>query len=116
MISFTRIVTWLIGELVGMDSYGNRYYRNVAHASDRRERRWVLYKGLPEASKVPPEWHIWLHHTADAPLGTMELRPWQKEHMPNMTGTQNRYLPSGHDRRRDSRAKSTGDYDAWHPE
>ena len=111
-----RLFTWLMGQLVGIDSYGNRYYRKAACTSDRHERRWVLYKGLPEASKVPPEWHIWLHYTTDTPLVSVEPQPWQKEHIPNLTGTPNRYLPSGHNGHGSLRTKTTGDYEAWHPE
>ena len=45
-------------------------------------RRWVVYKDLAEASKVPPEWHGWLHNTVDTLPGdeTYEAKPWQKPH------------------------------------
>ncbi|HYU11033.1 MAG TPA: NADH-ubiquinone oxidoreductase subunit NDUFA12 family protein, partial [Stellaceae bacterium] len=63
----TRWLTWLRGELVGTDPYGNRYYRLKGDKPQRlgggrfsRERRWVIYNGEPEGSKVPPEWHAWL--------------------------------------------------------
>ena len=66
------LLTWLRGELVGTDQYGNRYYRLKGDKPSRRgggrfsrERRWVIYNGEPEASKVPPEWHAWLHHTVN---------------------------------------------------
>ena len=66
----TRLLTWLRGELVGTDSYGNRYYRDSGATPLRRgggrfsrEKRWIIYNGEPEGSKVPPEWHAWLHHT-----------------------------------------------------
>ncbi len=66
----TRIMTWFRGELVGTDPYGNRYFRDKSRrALERgggrfsRERRWVMYNGAAEASRVPPEWHGWLHHT-----------------------------------------------------
>ncbi|HMK69215.1 MAG TPA: NADH-ubiquinone oxidoreductase subunit NDUFA12 family protein, partial [Stellaceae bacterium] len=68
----TRLFTWLRGELVGTDQFGNRYFREKPGRKlrrgggfDSRERRWVLYKGEAEASKVPPEWHGWLHHTVN---------------------------------------------------
>ncbi|VBB69675.1 NADH:ubiquinone oxidoreductase 17.2 kD subunit [invertebrate metagenome] len=112
----TRLFTWLKGKLVGVDSYGNRYYRNAVRSTHSRERRWVLYNGMPEASKVPPEWHVWLHHTVDVPLPKVDTRPWQKEHMPNLTGTPNRYLPPGHEERGGKRDRATGDYEAWRPE
>ncbi|KAF0145048.1 MAG: NADH dehydrogenase, partial [Rhodospirillaceae bacterium] len=67
----TRFFTWFRGRLVGTDAYGNRYYRGPLRVPGGRERRWILYKGRPEASKVPPEWHAWLHYTVDAPLTTI---------------------------------------------
>lgn len=67
--------------LAGADIYGNRYYRtSFCILGNKKERRWVLYQGFPEASKVPPEWHAWLHHTVDTPLITSKLWFWQQEH------------------------------------
>ena len=41
----TRIYTWLRGELVGRDSFGNRYYKFRSGKRAGRGRRWVLYAG-----------------------------------------------------------------------
>jgi len=114
----THIFTWLRGELVGTDMFGNRYYRNRRMPRYGRERRWVLYRGKTEASKVPPEWHAWLHHMVDDPLSesAAQMRPWQKEHLPNLTGTVHAYRPRGHDLRGGERAPATGDYEPWSPE
>lgn len=119
--------TWLFSKLrgqeVGRDQQGNRYFRmkgggQVHGESLRKERRWVIYKGDVEASRVPPEWHAWLHHTSDEipPEGGPERRPWQKEHLPNLTGTPEAYLPPGHTLKGGHRAKATGDYEPWTPE
>lgn len=114
----TLLQTRFYGVEVGSDSFGNRYFRDRKTPSGVRERRWVLYKGEPEASKVPPEWHIWLHYGADAPLATNSPyhKPWQKAYQPNMTGTDQAYLPPGHALAGGARAKATGDYEAWSPE
>lgn len=116
----TLLFSWLNGRLVGRDSFGNRYYRAKSRKLDRwgRERRWVVFKGDVEASKVPPEWHAWLHHTAEAPLTEKVVRrwPWQKQHLPNLSGTAYAYRPKGHDLRGGKRAAATGDYEAWTPE
>ena len=111
----TRFQTMFYGVEVGQDQFGNRYYRERKATSGVRERRWVMYAGEPEASKVPPEWHIWLHHTAEAPIpGQSPLRkPWQKPYQPNQTGTEAAYFPPGHDGGK--RAKATGDYQPWTP-
>lgn len=118
----TRLFTWLRGELVGQDAAGNRYYRerggvrrNVGGLD--RERRWVIYQGEPEGSKVPAEWHAWLHHTVDMPpKETAPKRAWIKAHVPNLTGTPLAYRPLGHEFRGGHRAKATGDYEPWRPE
>jgi NADH:ubiquinone oxidoreductase subunit len=111
----TWLITKLRGEKVDEDAYGNVYYRsNRKRADGVREERWVIYKGEPEASKVPPEWHAWLHHTVDAPIQA-PTRAWEKPHQPNLTGTAQAYLPPGHDLRGGRRARAGGDYEAWTP-
>ena len=63
----TWLFTKLHGELVGTDAEGNRYYQDKRTNTGRRRRRWVIYNGEVEASRVPPDWHGWLHYTLDAP-------------------------------------------------
>lgn len=111
----TRLYTWLYGELVGTDRFGNRYYRGKKPLHER-ERRWVLYSGAPEASKVPPEWHGWLHGgQGEPPKSEAKQRPWQREHLPNRTGTALAYRPPGHTLEGGKRAPATGDYEPWTP-
>ena len=106
------------GRRVGRDSLGNTYYEAPARKGYKRPRRWVMYKGAPEASSVPPEWHGWLHYqTNDIPQenGENYRRSWQKPHQPNMTGTNQAYRPEGHILSGGQRKKATGDYEAWTP-
>ena len=114
----TRLYTWLNGEKVGEDQFGNIYYRGKKAAKDPREKRWVVYKGEPEASKVPSSWHAWLHYTVNTlPTGAEQMaKPWQKEHLPNLSGTDLAYRPPGHVLQGGRRDKATGDYEAWRPE
>lgn len=118
MILVTRLITRLSGRLVGEDDAGNTYYRAKKRSAAGRERRWVLYNGEVDASRVPPEWHAWLHHTTDEvpPKGGYPKRPWQREHLPNQTGTPNAYRPPGHVFKGGRRAPATGDYEPWTPE
>ena len=111
----TRLFTWLKGQRVGADSLGNVYYEERSARPGYRARRWVAYAGAPEASLVPPEWHAWLHYTTDAPLVEHNRRPWEKPHLPNVTGTPASYRPPGHDYQGGHRARATGDYEAWTP-
>lgn len=117
-VSFLLTV-WKKGEFVGEDQAGNRYFRGPARKTYTHDRRWVIYQGEPDASKVPPEWHGWLHHqtnivpSADA----MSFRkPWQTAHRPNLTGTDMAYRPQGHQLMGGQRPKATGDYQPWKPE
>lgn len=121
----TRIMTWFRGELVGSDDFGNRYFRDktrraVARGGGRfsREKRWVIFAGEAEASRVPPEWHAWLHHTIDeVPEGGGRPKyAWQKPHQPNLTGTAQAYRPPGSLLRGGAREHSTADYEAWRPD
>ena len=112
----TWLFTRLHGELVGTDSFGNRYYVDRRTKGKKRERRWVMYKGAPEASKVPPEWHAWLHwNLPKPPVQGTQPKPWQKPHLPNLTGTSQAYLPPGHTLMGGHRSKATGDYEPWTP-
>src|SRR5215470_2081852 len=113
----TLIHTWLFGEYVGTDQSGNRYYRDKRTKGQKRERRWVVYNGEVEASRVPPEWHMWLHHTTDAVPSpqTSRRKPWQKPHQPNLSGTLNAYLPPGHALAGGKTPRSTDDYEPWRP-
>ena len=108
----TRIYTRLFGESVGTDPFGNRYFRRKA-AKGGREKRWVVYNGKAEPSKVPAEWHGWLHYTPSE--RTSHRHAWEKEHLPNLTGTAGAYVPPGHLLRGGQRDASTSDYESWKP-
>jgi len=107
----TQIFTWRKGEKVGEDAVGNIYYRN---ADDSK--RWVIYNGEIEGSRVAPEWHGWLHRTWDETPSENPLprKAWQKDHLPNLTGTPAAYAPAGSIRRAEPAART--DYEAWTPE
>jgi NADH:ubiquinone oxidoreductase subunit len=113
----TVIDTWLHGQRVGCDCFGNVYYRAKRTASGQRERRWVMYKNEPEASTVPPEWHGWLHHNQAKQIAdNSPLRhAWQLAPEANQTGTAAAYFPAGHYAKGGERAVSRSDYEAWQP-
>ncbi len=74
----------------------------------------MLYKGSNDASRVPPEWHGWLHGTFDElPTDILPApRAWEKEASPNLTGSTGAYRPAGALERGGQRAAATGDYEA----
>ena len=107
------------GVFIGQDERGNRYYeaKDASDSYDKRKRRWVIFKGYAEASKVSPDWHGWPHHTFAEPptVEPFRLKAWEKEHLPNLTGTIHAYRPQGAISRGGERQKATGDYEAWTP-
>lgn len=106
------------GKKIGTDEVGNTYFESPARKGYKRPRRWVIYRGTPDPSVIPPEWHGWLHHQTNAvpdPDAPSLRRPWQKPHKPNMTGTNKAYVPKGHVLAGGKRDKATGDYEAWSP-
>jgi NADH:ubiquinone oxidoreductase subunit len=107
----TQVYTSRHGVKVGQDAEGNTFYR-----SRDGKRRWVIYNGEMEASRISPDWHGWLHFTFDAPPTEAPLkhRPWEKPHVQNLTGTEAAYAPPGSIRRAAPAARS--DYEAWVPE
>lgn len=108
----TLLNSWRTGRQVGADALGNRYF-----LSRDGKRRWVLYNGANDASRVPPEWHGWLHATYDDLPGEAlpPPRPWEADPAPNLTGTAAAYRPAGALERGGKRAAATGDYEAWRP-
>ena len=113
----TKLYTFFNGHLVGTDQFGNRYFTEKKEPKARKAKRWVMYNGLAEPSKVPPEWHGWLHYTHDVPPSkrTISHHEWEKPHEPNLTGTPGAYVPPGHVLRGGERAPSKADYEAWKP-
>jgi len=107
----TQLYTWRKGTFVDKDSQGNKFYQ-----TRDGKRRWVIFNGEAEASRVDPDWHGWLHHTWNEPPSKAPLphKPWQKPHVANLTGTPAAYAPPGSIRRPDPAPRT--DYEAWQPD
>ncbi len=101
---------------IGEDALGNVYYQGGVDPNGV-PRRWVIYAGANDASRVPPAWFGWLHHQVDTlPEGALPpVRAWQKPAVANLTGTVLAYRPPGALERGGQRAAATGDYEAWTP-
>ena len=119
-----RLVTWWNGQTLGTQLFTSRHgvkvgkddQGNVYYQTRDGKRRWVIYNGEAEASRVPPEWHGWLHHSWDQPPTEVPLKKkaWEKPHQENLTGTPAAYAPPGSIRKAQPVARK--DYDAWQPE
>lgn len=110
----TSLFTRSKGEEVGRDDDGNIYYR---HKKDPA-RRWVIYNGSNDGSRVPPNWQMWLRGTiAELPDKALPpARKFQKKPEPNLTGTMAAFRPDGALGSGKIRPASTGDYQPWTPD
>ena len=113
----THLWSWRNGEQVGTDAQGNAYFRSKPKKG-QRERRWVIYEGVNDASRVPSEWHGWLHGSFDdLPESYLPAaRIWEADYTPNLTGTETAYRPQGALERGGKRVRAVGDYEAWSPD
>jgi NADH:ubiquinone oxidoreductase subunit len=109
----TALYSMRKGVPVGTDELGNRYYQ-----SRDGMRRWVMYNGANDASRVAPDWHGWLHgtHNGDPESYLPPARKFETAAVPNLTGTDQAYRPAGSLERGGHRASAAGDYQAWSPD
>ncbi|MFT5065400.1 MAG: NADH:ubiquinone oxidoreductase subunit [Yoonia sp.] len=107
----TQLWTWRKGVKVGEDQQGNVFYTNKDNS-----RRWVIFNGPIEGSRIDPDWHGWLHWTWNEPPTDKPLvhKTWEKPHQENLTGTVAAYAPAGS--LRQATPAPRGDYEAWTPE
>ena len=105
----TRIWSYFNGILVGSDKVGNKYYKNALDT-----KRWVIYKNIIESTQVSPEWNNWLRYTSlSVPSETVKYE-WQKNHSPNLTGTNAAYDPEVNNKIKQTVKQD--DYKKWSPE
>lgn len=109
----TALFSWRNGQGVGSDSLGNRYF-----ASKSGDRRWVIYEGSNDVSRIPPEWYSWLHRQIDdvPDRALPPARSFAKPATGNLTGTPDAYRPTGSLERGGARQAASGDYQAWTPD
>lgn len=102
------IFTLFFGKQVGKDHWGNRYYQSKGFLAFKAK-RWVLFVGSKEPSKVPPHWDMWLKKIIDKPINNPNKLFWQKERLPNFTGTDLAHNPTKYNKT----IKSYNNYQPW---
>jgi len=110
----TSLFTRRFGGEAGRDEFGNVYFQHKGNA----RRRWVIYAGANDGSRVPPGWQAWLRGTIDQlpDKGLPARRRFETAATPNVTGTADAYRPGGALGSGTGRAAATGDYQAWKPD
>src|SRR5438105_2207218 len=107
----TMLYSWRKGGKVGTDLHGNAYHQG------KDGRRWVIYAGSNDVSRVPPEWYAWLTRQIDVVPDELPPAPkFLREATPNLTGTPAAYRPTGAMEKGGRRQAASGDYQAWTPD
>ena len=72
---------------------------------------YFIFNTEVEATKIPPEWHAWIHHLIkEVPTKAEFLKyEWQKDHQENKTGTKEAYSPNKY------KVQTKADYESWRP-
>ncbi|MEM9810060.1 MAG: NADH:ubiquinone oxidoreductase subunit NDUFA12 [Pseudomonadota bacterium] len=117
----TGLTLWKKGaQLVGTDEQGNRYFEESGEGTfpEGGRRRWVVYHGHAEGSRIPPEWHGWLHRTWDEPPTEQPpvVQKFEIPFLPNMTGTPLAYRPEGSISVAHAPHEQKKEYEAWSPD
>ena len=109
----TALYSWRQGRKVGADDLGNAYFE-----AKKGSRRWVMYQGSNDVSRVPPDWYAWLtRQIDDVPDKALGPVPrFLKPATANQTGTADAYRPTGALERGARRQAASGDYQAWTPD
>ena len=94
----------LTSKKVGVDEFGNQYFLG------KNNKRFVIYNGIAESTKIPAMWHGWIHHSCDEIPSDLKKYSWQKIHLPNLTGTKNAYSPLN-----SPSSKTSSTYNSWNP-
>ena len=109
-----KLKIFLFYRYVGKDEFGNKYYE-TKKADSKKLKRMVKYNGLPEASKIPANYHGWLHYNSDEfPTNKKHKFSWQKKHLPNLSGTRYAYIPKSISENFE-RNKQNTEYKPWTP-
>ncbi len=108
MSVFFYIYIVLFGKKVASDRFGNKYYIVFLDMFFLKiEKRYVLYNGIKDPSKIPPDYSSWLMGNVDD-IFTLQTRTWVKEHLPNLSGTKLAYQPK-------NEGSETRKQQAWKP-
>jgi NADH:ubiquinone oxidoreductase subunit len=106
---FTKLKISFFCQKVGIDSFCNKYYESK---KGKKKKRFVIYSKIEDSSRVPAQWHSWLHYTSDeTPSENNNIKnAWQKAHLPNLTGT--KFIYSSLQYQNKYREKH---YQSWNP-
>lgn len=73
------LYTKLFGQYIDTDAFGNSYYQTI---KTQKIKRWVIYNGICDPSKIPADWRAWLSFMQNLPP-----KKNQNNWTPNTTGT-----------------------------
>ena len=64
-----KIAIKLFQDKVGIDEFGNQYYQ-----SKDKKKRFVVYNGIPEPTKIPSEWRVWIHYKCNKAPSNFKIK------------------------------------------
>lgn len=110
----TLIYSFLYGKKVGEDKNGNKFY--IHKKNDKK--KWVIYKKIVDPTSLMVIWQLWLTNKKPAlpsDLNTDTAYKWQKEKLPNYSGTKESYHPRVSKNSIDKTNKDKQSNEIWRP-
>ena len=103
----TFLYTLFFGKLVGKDSL------EISIILAKNGKRWVIYNGEINASKIDSDWYSWIHYQTENNPSKVKTNKhfWQKPHLENKTGTKDAYRPN----KITKKQKDFKKYESWKP-
>jgi NADH:ubiquinone oxidoreductase subunit len=112
MLILQNLFIRLFARHVGTDEFGNRYFVSRFQDMHGSYKRQVIYKGIPEPSKIPPMWHAWIHYCLNE-IPVFHNYQWQKKHVQNLTGSKYAYKPKN--LKQPGQINENKIYESWKP-
>ena len=111
----TLIYSFFYGKKVGEDKNGNKFYIHKFNF----KRKWVIYNKVVDPTSLKVAWQLWLtNNKKEVPsdINDNKIYMWQKEKVPNYSGTKNSYHPKKYKNLSQKNKKSKSLKEIWSPE
>jgi NADH:ubiquinone oxidoreductase subunit len=111
----TLLYSFFYGKKVGQDKNGNKFYIHKYNL----KRKWVLYNKIVDPTSLKVAWQLWLtNNKKEIPsdMNDNKIYIWQKEKVPNYSGSRNSYHPKISKNKFEKNKKNKSIKEIWSPE
>ena len=111
----TLLYSFFYGKKVGQDKDGNKFYIHKYNL----KKKWVIYNKIVDPTSLKVAWQLWLTNNkkeVPADINNNKTYTWQKEKIPNYSGTKHSYHPKISKNTPQKSKKNKNLKEIWSPE